>query len=93
MTQLYALPYDLSAIGLYFETSEEYAVKSVALRNDYGESVEEFEIQFIDGDEMDCGLDDNKLCEITSCPQVKVIEMKMSQGRNPVRGAFCPAQR
>lgn len=56
MTQLYAQPYDLSATGFYFETSEEYAIKSAALRNDYGESVEEFEIQFIDGDETDCDL-------------------------------------
>lgn len=26
------------------------------LRNDYGEPVEEFEIQFIDGDHIDCDL-------------------------------------
>jgi len=56
MTQLYAQPYDLSATGFYFETCEEYAVKSAALRNDYGEPVEEFEIQFIDGDEIDYDL-------------------------------------
>lgn len=56
MTQLYAQPYDLSATGFYFETSEEYSIKSAALRNDYGDPVEEFEIQFIDGDETDCGL-------------------------------------
>lgn len=56
MTQLYAQPYDLSATGFYFETREEYSIKSDALRNDYGEPVEEFEIQFVDGDETDCAL-------------------------------------
>ena len=56
MTQLYAQPYDLSAIGFYFETAEEYTAKADALRNDYGEPVEEFEIQFIDGDDIDSEL-------------------------------------
>ncbi|TLP55486.1 antirestriction protein ArdA [Parasedimentitalea maritima] len=56
MTQLYAQPYDLSATGFYFKTTEEFAVKSAALRNDYGEPVEEFEIQFIDGEEIDYDL-------------------------------------
>lgn len=56
MTQLYAQPYDLSATGFYFETREEYSIKSAALRNDYGEPIEEFEIQFVDGDETDCAL-------------------------------------
>jgi len=56
MIQLYAQPYDLSATGFYFETTDECAAKAAALRNDYGEPVEAFEIQFIDGDETDCGL-------------------------------------
>ncbi|OUS37255.1 antirestriction protein ArdA [Rhodobacterales bacterium 56_14_T64] len=56
MTQLYAQPYDLSATGYYFKTAEEYTAKADALRNDYGEPVEEFEIQFIDGDDIDCEL-------------------------------------
>ena len=50
MTQLHAQPYDISANGFYFETAEEYATKANALRNDYGDPVEEFEIQFIDCD-------------------------------------------
>lgn len=54
--QLHAQPYDLAAIGFYFETAEEYAAKAKALRNDYGDPVEEFEIQFIDGDDIDCDL-------------------------------------
>ena len=38
MTRLFAQPYDISATGFYFDTSEEY------------------EIQFIDGEEIDCAL-------------------------------------
>ena len=56
MTQLHAQPYDLAAAGFYFETLEEYQSKAAALRNDYGEPVEEFEIQFIDGERIDCDL-------------------------------------
>lgn len=51
MTNTYhATPYDISAMGFYFNTHEEYAGKSAAHRNAYGDPVEEFEIQFIDGD-------------------------------------------
>lgn len=56
MTKLHAQPYDLAARGFYFETAEEYDAKASALRNDYGDPVEEFEIQFIDGDQLDCEL-------------------------------------
>lgn len=56
MTQLHAQPYDISANGFYFETAEEYTSKANALRNDYGDPVEEFEIQFIDGKNIDCNL-------------------------------------
>lgn len=56
MTQLHAQPYDLAAAGFYFETLEEYQTKANALRNDYGDPVEEFEIQFIDGEQIDCEL-------------------------------------
>ena len=53
---LHAQPYDLAAAGFYFENAEEFQTKSKALRNDYGEPVEEFEIQFIDGEDIDCQL-------------------------------------
>lgn len=56
MTTLYAQPYDFSATGFYFDSFEEYNSKSIALMNEYGEPVEEFEIQFIDGDGIDCQL-------------------------------------
>ena len=53
MTTLYAQPYDISAIGFYFDSAEAYAEKARNLRNEYGRPVEEFEIQFIDGDPLD----------------------------------------
>ena len=56
MTNLYAQPYDISATGFYFESAEEYTEKASKLYNPYGEHVEEFEIQFIDGDGIDCQL-------------------------------------
>lgn len=55
-TTLHAQPYDISASGFYFETVEQYDTKAAKARNDYGQPVEEFEIQFIDGEEIDCAL-------------------------------------
>lgn len=56
MTTLFAQPYDISAEGFFFKTIEEYNTNVKTLRNAYGEPVEEFEIQFIDGEELDCAL-------------------------------------
>ena len=56
MTQLFAQPYDISAAGFFFESIKEYDSKSGKLRNSYGEPVEEFEIQFIDGEDIDAQL-------------------------------------
>ncbi len=56
MTQLHAQPYDISAIGFFFDTPEEYAVRAAKNRNDFGGIVEEYEIQFIDGEDIDCKL-------------------------------------
>ncbi len=56
MTQLYAQPYDITASGFYFETAAEYEEKSSKLKNSYGQPVEEFELQFIDGDSIDADL-------------------------------------
>ncbi|MEO1724551.1 MAG: antirestriction protein ArdA, partial [Pseudomonadota bacterium] len=55
-TVLYAQPYDLSAVGFFFESAEEYRTKAPGLRNAHGQSVEEFEIQFIDGEAIDAAL-------------------------------------
>jgi len=46
----HATPYDISATGFYFSSINEYREKAASHRNAYGEPVEEYEIQFIDGD-------------------------------------------
>ncbi len=56
MTQLYAQPYDISATGFFFDTREEYEQKAAKNRNHYGQPVEEYELQFIDGEDIDCQL-------------------------------------
>lgn len=56
MTVFYAQPYDLAATGFYFEDAETFQAKIGCIKNDYGEIVEEFEIQFIDGEAIDCAL-------------------------------------
>ena len=56
MAMFYAQPYDIHASGFYFEDTETYRNKITSIVNDYGDPVEEFEIQFIDGDEIDCEL-------------------------------------
>lgn len=53
---LYAQPYDITATGFYFETAEQYAALAAKVVNDYGERVEEFDIQFIDGERIDAAL-------------------------------------
>ena len=54
MVLFFAQPYDISASGLYFQEEESFADKIGKVRNDYGQAVEEFEIQFIDGEAIDC---------------------------------------
>ena len=56
MTQLFAQPYDITASGFYFETAAEYNTRASKLRNSYGQPVEEFELQFIDGEGIDADL-------------------------------------
>lgn len=56
MTRLFAQPYDISASGFFFETVKEYNTQANKLRNSYGLLVEEFEIQFIDGENIDAQL-------------------------------------
>lgn len=55
-TTLYAQPYDISATGFYFVSVEQYRERAAKAVNDYGQQVEEFEVQFIDGDELDAVL-------------------------------------
>ena len=56
MAQFYAQPYDISATGFYFESIESYDKQAKTLTNACGHPVEEFEIQFIDGEQIDCEL-------------------------------------
>jgi antirestriction protein len=56
MAMFYAQPYDIHASGFYFEDAETYRSKITSITNDYGDPVEEFEIQFIDGEDLDCEL-------------------------------------
>lgn len=56
MTTLYAQPYDISATGFYFTSADEFTGKAARAVNGCGDPVEEFEIQFIDGDDLDCAL-------------------------------------
>lgn len=56
MTTLYAQPYDIEAHGFYFDDAQTYKEKASSLRNRYGQPVEEFEIQFIDGERIDAEL-------------------------------------
>ncbi|WP_298966433.1 antirestriction protein ArdA [uncultured Roseibium sp.] len=46
----FAQPYNLGAAGFYFEDLDEYRAKVRGLQDDCGNPVEEFEIQYIDGD-------------------------------------------
>ncbi len=50
MTTLFAQPYDTSAQGFYFDSADAYDARTTLLRNASGQPVEEFEIQFIDGE-------------------------------------------
>lgn len=46
----FAQPYNLGAVGFYFEDLDDYREKASDLKDDCGLPVEEFEIQYIDGD-------------------------------------------
>lgn len=56
MTRLYAIPYDMTAGGFYFSTLSEFVMNDANNRNDQGYRVEEYEIQFLDGDDIDAEL-------------------------------------
>ena len=53
MTTLFAQPYNIDATGFYFESAEDYAAKAEDNFDRYGQFVEEYEIQFIDGEAID----------------------------------------
>ena len=64
-TTLFAQPYNLDAQGFYFHSTEEFETQSENLRDRFGCPVEEFEIQFIDGEGADlfeaCGINQSNL--------------------------------
>lgn len=62
MTTLFAQPYDFTANGFYFHNLDEYITKSFNLN---GPLIEEYEIQFIDGEGIDCKL--FEALNITQC--------------------------
>ena len=53
MTTFHAQPYNLDATGFFFANLEDYEAQSKRARDAFGLPVEEFEIQFIDGDNGD----------------------------------------
>lgn len=55
-TTLYAQPYDISATGFYFRSEADFQEKAARALNAYGQPVEEFEIQFIEGEAIDAQL-------------------------------------
>jgi hypothetical protein len=65
MTTLHATPYNRDAAGFYFESIADYETKSENHLDRFGNLVEEFEIQFIDGDDAElfnaCGIDQSNL--------------------------------
>lgn len=70
MSLFYAQPYDLAANGFYFEDAANYTKKIGSIKNDYGEVVEEFEIQFIDGEPIDA-----ELCKAIGLYQGSVLKV------------------
>ena len=60
MTTLHATPYNIDATGFYFTDINDYETKATKHVDCYGNLVEEFEIQFIDGDDAElfeaCGI-------------------------------------
>lgn len=60
MNTLLAQPYSLDAVDFYFDSLETYSEKSGNLLNAFGNTIEAFEIQFIDGEDFElisaCGI-------------------------------------
>ena len=55
-TMLHAQPYSFDATGFYFNSAEDYAAKAAKNFDRFGQFVEEYEIQFIDGESADCDI-------------------------------------
>jgi hypothetical protein len=66
----YAQPYDISATGFYFTDEQSFSENINNVRNSYGDVVEEFEIQFINGFVLD-----SKLAQAIEPNQCNIIPM------------------
>lgn len=53
---LFAQPFNIDANGFYFKSAAEYRAAASLVKDSYGQPVEEFEIQFIDGEVIDVDL-------------------------------------
>ena len=58
MIKLYAQPFDCTATGFFFSSGADYREKAANNRKSCGQLVEEYEIQFIDGEAIDAALAD-----------------------------------
>lgn len=56
MSTFFAQPYDINAKGFFFDDAESYRAGIQGRTNRYGMPVEEYEIQFIDGEMIDAAL-------------------------------------
>ena len=70
--RLCATPYDMDAPFFYFSTIEEYESRVSTLTNRYGQPVEEFMIDFIDGNPLDSEL--AQATKLDQCNFVKFLE-------------------
>ncbi|WP_395175501.1 antirestriction protein ArdA [Roseibium alexandrii] len=68
--QFHATPYDISAVGFYFETVEEFAENSASHKTGHDGPVEEYEIQVIDGESHEVAI-----CEALGINQGNIAEI------------------
>lgn len=79
----YALPYNISVEGFYFQTFDHYRDKAAKLIDSFGQPVEELQIQFIDGGQIDCelfeawGVDQTNLADFIQATDDWNMEQKM----------------
>lgn len=73
MTTLYAQPYNIDATGFYFDSAEDYESKAKGNFDRYGQSALEYEIQFIDGEAIDCEL--AKAIGLSQCNVSKFFDL------------------
>lgn len=71
--QFYAQPYNPDARGFYFSTAEAFEHQSGECFDRYGQPVEEFEIQFIDGTDEEADL--FRACGVNQANLAEFIEL------------------